>query len=91
MPQVETSLTVLTLELCGKLAEPQGPFVKVRIPSDGCSVAELLVLTAREHPPLGAQLAARRVRACVNEVVVSPAASVSASDEVALFPPVSGG
>ena len=91
MIQVETLSTVLTVELCGKLADPLGASVKVKIPDNGCSVAELLALTAREHPPLAAQLARRRVRACVNEVVVAPTASVSANDDVALFPPVSGG
>ncbi|QKG72172.1 MoaD/ThiS family protein [Erythrobacter mangrovi] len=78
---------MLTLELCGKLAELQGAFVKVTVPSDGCSVADLFLLSARQHSPL----ATGRIKVCVNEAVVAPILCVLPDDEVALFPPVSGG
>ena len=43
------------------------------------------------HPLLGEALARGRVRACVNEELVSGSTVVTAGDAVALFPPVSGG
>ncbi|TNE42603.1 MAG: MoaD/ThiS family protein [Sphingomonadales bacterium] len=83
--------TMLKVELCGRLADGCGPFVDVVIPQNGCSAAEVLSHTAEQHPVLAAPLASNRVKACVNETVVPPEASVAPDDLVALFPPVSGG
>ncbi len=91
MTTADEARTVLELELCGKLADVGGAFVKTVIPAEGCSVAELFAMVARQHPALAPSLGGGRIRACVNEAVVAPNARVMPGDEVALFPPVSGG
>jgi molybdenum cofactor biosynthesis protein MoaC/molybdopterin converting factor subunit 1 len=57
---------------------------------DGATVADALAAAARE-PGLGEILAAMPVRVAVNREYVQPEAVVSAGDELALIPPVSGG
>jgi molybdopterin synthase sulfur carrier subunit len=45
----------------------------------------------REDPALGEALAGAGVQAAVNKVLVRGAAALSAGDEVAFMPPMSGG
>ena len=91
MTTVDRPQTEVELELCGKLADVAGAFVTIAVPDDGCSIAELFALVGQRHPTLAGLTGNGRVRACVNEAVVAPEARVMPGDEVALFPPVSGG
>ncbi len=87
----EMAGATLTIELCGKLADPLGRTLALPIPAEGMTVAALLTALHEAHAPLRDLLAHNRIRACVNEVIVGPDALVSVGDNVALFPPVSGG
>jgi molybdenum cofactor biosynthesis protein MoaC len=58
--------------------------------SEGATVADALAAAARE-PGLGEILAAMPVRAALNREYVDEGTEVSAGDELALIPPVSGG
>jgi sulfur-carrier protein len=83
--------SVLTIELCGRLVEPIGSHITLHIPADGCTADVLLATAASQHPALAPALAATRVRVCVNDAIVTGDAWVNPGDDVALFPPVSGG
>jgi molybdopterin converting factor subunit 1 len=57
-----------------------------------CSVGGVLALLAQRHGELGQRvLLEGRVLAAVNQVVADAQARVSDGDEVAFFPPVTGG
>jgi len=61
-------------------------------PADVATVARLLDWLAGERPELGELLANRRViRVAVNREHASGETPVAPEDEVALFPPVTGG
>lgn len=84
-------MATLAVELCGRLADGQGPVASVDIPHEGCSAATLLALASGDHPVLSLLVAEGRVKVCVNEAIVAVDARVHPGDRVALFPPVSGG
>lgn len=56
-----------------------------------CSVAELLQRLVDEHPQWQAVFANSQVLAAINQTLVDTKALVSPGDEVAFFPPVTGG
>jgi molybdopterin converting factor subunit 1 len=58
-----------------------------RVLPDGTTVGTLWRALVRERPGLGAV----RVRFAVNEAYVEPTYRLADGDEVAFFPPVSGG
>lgn len=91
MMAVDQVRAMLELELCGRLADAAGEFVGVAIPTDGCTIAELFACIAVQHPALAPWLGKGQIKACVNEVIVAAEARVRPGDQVALFPPVSGG
>jgi molybdopterin converting factor subunit 1 len=65
---------------------------EVSPPAEVSNVAELLDWLAQRGPGHAAALADRRiVRVAVNQEYVGPEHPVRAGDEVALFPPVTGG
>jgi molybdopterin synthase sulfur carrier subunit len=65
---------------------------EVSPPAGVATVAELLDWIAGRGPGYAAALADRRVvRVAVNQEYVGPGHPVAAGDEVALFPPVTGG
>lgn len=65
---------------------------EVSPPAEVATVAELLDWIAGRGPGYAAALADRRVvRVAVNQEYVGPEHPVRAGDEVALFPPVTGG
>ena len=73
----------------GSLAQATGRrAVEVEV-APGAVGADVVRAVARRHPAAAAIL--ERVSIAVNRVVVPPEHAVSASDEVALLPPVSGG
>jgi len=81
----------LSVELCGKLADPRGRTLSLAIPPEGFAVAELRTLIAARDPALAALLEGNRVRVCINDTLVADDARIVPGDVVALFPPVSGG
>jgi sulfur-carrier protein len=85
------AMTAIDVELCGRLADLAGRQVTLAVAPGGLAVADLFAALAAEHPALADPLAAGKVRACVNEVIVPASAIVRPGDLVALFPPVSGG
>ena len=61
-------------------------------PAAAATVAELLDLLATRHGDKGQRvLKEARVLAAVNQVVAEPQTPVRSGDEVAFFPPVTGG
>ena len=56
-----------------------------------CSVAELIQRLLDEHPQWQAVFANSQVLAAINQTLVDTKALVSPGDEVAFFPPVTGG
>lgn len=56
------------------------------------SVADVIAaLATREGEAWRVALTAENVKVAINQVMAQPLASVSAGDEVAFFPPVTGG
>ncbi|MEQ1510563.1 MAG: MoaD/ThiS family protein [Sphingopyxis sp.] len=80
-----------TIELCGKLADKLSPSFSHEIDGDHCTVSALRQSLAAAYPALATDMASTRVRACVDEVIVSNDTTVTAGQVIAFFPPVSGG
>ena len=59
------------------------------LPSGGTTVADLIELLAERH--VSAFQNRRSIRCAVNQEFADPATVLSAGDEVAFFPPVTGG
>jgi molybdopterin synthase sulfur carrier subunit len=74
------------LRFFAALRERMGPRGE-RFVADGTTVGVLWRALVRERP----DLAATRVRFAVNQTYVEPGHALSDGDEVAFFPPVSGG
>lgn len=81
----------LTVDLCGRLAEPYGRSVAIEISVEGLIAGDLVDAIAAAYPALTQMLASGRTKACVNDAIVPFSAKVLPGDVVALFPPVSGG
>jgi sulfur-carrier protein len=77
--------------LYGSLSDRIGPRVTVAVPQAGCSVAELRLLVASQHPSVGGDILQTRVRAFVDDAAVADAARVDPAQTVEFLPPVSGG
>lgn len=60
----------------------------VELPSGAATLADLRAALGQRHPAL---LAAKNLRAAVNQKMVGMEAPVADGDEVAFFPPVTGG
>jgi molybdopterin synthase sulfur carrier subunit len=65
---------------------------RIDLPRDVCTVASLLAWLARRGGAWASELApGRAVRVAVNHDVARAETPIRAGDEVALFPPVTGG
>jgi len=84
-------LRPLSVDLYGKLADPCGRVITISIPAAGCTAGELRALLAAHDDDLARLLATTRVLFCVNDRIVAESDRVMPGDDVALFPPVSGG
>lgn len=82
---------MLSVELCGQLADLQGRMVDLPLPDGGMTVGAMMAEIAASNPSLQSALVSGRVRACVNDSIVAATDAVTVGDRVALFPPVSGG
>jgi molybdopterin synthase catalytic subunit len=82
---------VLQVRLFAVLRERAGRDSLAIEVAEGATVAEALRALAAESEPLGAALEAMPVVMAVNRSYVDTDATLSAGDELALIPPVSGG
>ncbi|MCB2055180.1 MAG: molybdopterin converting factor subunit 1 [Geminicoccaceae bacterium] len=65
---------------------------EIALPDGIATVAELAAWLGERHPRFAEALAARGiVRCALNQVYVEPDAAVRDEDEIAFFPPVTGG
>lgn len=74
----------------GSLADAIGRELKLHALS-ACSVSQLRMRLAEEHPAAEQLVRSKRFRACVGDVLVGDDYPLSESDTVEFFPPVSGG
>jgi molybdopterin converting factor small subunit len=65
--------------------------VEVELPRQGCTIAELRGLLAREHPEAGELLGSLALRPCVDDRLVGEEHRVADAASVEFFPPLSGG
>jgi sulfur-carrier protein len=77
--------------LYGSLSERIGPRVTVAVPQAGCSVAELRLLVAGQHPSVGEDILQTRFRAFVDDAAVGDGIRLDNGQTVEFLPPVSGG
>lgn len=83
--------TTITIQLFARLRETAGRnTVEVPIPDGGCSVAELLE-SLKADPQLRESITGTTVLTAVNQAMARSQDRVAPGDEVALFPPVTGG
>jgi molybdopterin synthase sulfur carrier subunit len=94
MSDLPTS-TVVTVDLVylARLREAFGTAAEtVALPAGASDVAGLLALLRGRGGAWAAELSAQRaVRVAVNHEMAAPGAAIRDGDEVALFPPVTGG
>jgi len=65
---------------------------QIELPSDCKTVADLVaLLCARGEPFAGAFDGSTRILVAINQEMSEPNAAVSGGDEIAFFPPVTGG
>jgi molybdopterin converting factor small subunit len=81
----------MNVSMYGRLGQLAGSRLSIDMPSGGCSVAELRELLVRRYPALDGEISTDRVRACVDDEIVSDATHIDAAQSVEFFPPVSGG
>lgn len=81
-----------TVLLFGKLKDAFGT-ASIALPEGAGTAAELRARLAELNPDLAEMLRAKTVRIAVNQELVADEArtQISASDEIALLPPLSGG
>jgi molybdopterin converting factor small subunit len=75
----------------GRLADVAGRRITVELPAGGCSIAELRLMVAREHPALADVIASPRTRPCIGAAIVGEDHHVDGRQAVEFIPPVSGG
>jgi MoaE-MoaD fusion protein len=79
----------LTIRLFASLKDRAGQErIQVRV-EDGATVEQMITAVATTYPNLAAVLPTALV--AVNKTFAMPATHISANDEIAIFPPVSGG
>lgn len=81
----------ITVDLCGRLADPVGPVLCVDDAAAVHCIADLRDWVARTHPALAADMLSARVHACVDNEIVADSHVVGDGMTVAFFPPLSGG
>lgn len=78
--------------LFGRLRDAFGAS-SIALPEGAGTVAEMRTLLASEYPDLAPLLASRSIRIALNQELVADETTtmISAADEIALLPPLSGG
>ena len=83
--------SAITVQLFARLRETAGrDRLELPIPPEGCSIAALIE-TLKDHPQLGESIRTSNVLAAVNQTMARAEDRVEPGDEVAFFPPVTGG
>jgi len=87
------SLTRLNVVYLARLREAFGVAAEpLQLPEGGSTVAQVLAQLRARGGTWAAELApGRAVRVAVNHAMATPATPVRGGDELALFPPVTGG
>lgn len=80
---------MIEVRFYGQLADLMGDTVE--IPWEQGSIREVRERIAKRHPQVQALLLADRVRACVQDEIVTDDHPVESGNMVEFFPPVSGG
>jgi len=80
---------MVTVRLFATLRQQAGWSVKEFHAPSGCTLGELMALIMQANPDL--KLTGRAVYAAVNQSYAKPDHLLMDGDEVAIFPPVSGG
>lgn len=73
----------------GSLAARFGREMDVDIPSAGCTIRELRKHLEQQHPAVADLVAG--IKACVDQEIVVEDAHIRPGQELAFFPPLSGG
>lgn len=82
---------LIRLRFFASLREALGPEASLELP-EGASVAQARdALIARGEPFAAALARGRAVRAALNQALCDEGAALKAGDELAFFPPVTGG
>jgi molybdopterin converting factor small subunit len=81
----------ITVRFYGRLAEQFGESVQLRVPSDGCTVAQVRALLIERLAPDAAGALEKGVRACVDDMFVPDSFELPLGAEVEFLPPLSGG
>ena len=81
----------LIVALFGKLGEAIGREIELRTGFTEGTVAQLREALAEAYPSARMDLLSPRVRACINDAIVTDSHRVALGDRIALLPPVSGG
>ena len=81
----------LRITLFGKLGDLMGRELELPKEFGGRTMADLRRFLAGEYPSAAPDLLSPRVRACVNDALVPDSHNLTAGDQIALLPPVSGG
>lgn len=78
--------------LFGRLRDAFGAS-SIALPEGAGTVADMRTLLASEYPDLAPLLASRSIRIALNQELVADETTtmISAADEIALLPPLSGG
>lgn len=80
----------MKVQFYGKLADLLGREQEITIDAP-CTIADLRVRLAADHPEAARALEDRRVRACVGDTLVADDQIVAPGTAVELLAPVSGG
>jgi molybdopterin converting factor small subunit len=81
----------VSVRFYGRLAEQFGESLQLRVPSEGCTVAEVRALLIERLAPNAAGALEKGVRACVDDMFVPDSFTVPRGAEVEFLPPLSGG
>lgn len=75
----------------GWAAAALGREVQLALPDPGCTIDQLRQLLADQYPDSTVAILSPRLRACVEDQIVSSDRFICENDEVEFFPPLSGG
>jgi molybdopterin converting factor small subunit len=75
----------------GRAAAALGREVQFALPNRGCTIDQLRQLLADRYPDSRIAILSPRLRACVEDQIVSGDRFIRENDEVEFFPPLSGG
>lgn len=81
---------LITIDLCGRLAEPMGPVVTAACAAP-MAVKAVLAQIAEQSPALAEALARAPILVAIDEQLAALDNVIAPGQRLAVFPPVSGG